>query len=243
MILMVKQMTVEDDARTRPLGHLWTIRPAWARGVRPALAAWILLAVAGWAAAGVLAVIAVRERQAADRLAVDAGATPVAGPGVEIVLTDSTRTLRPGENPSMALVQDSDLVFLNMMLWYGGARAVAINGERITAQSTITSSGPTMVINRRPFVAPFRVVAVGDPKVLRGVLETRGGFVDRMREGGLGVQVTPRPDLVVPGRDAPASQAPATTRTAAGTSAARCGAPGAAAAGASGTSAPCRSSA
>jgi len=194
----VIQMAVEANVRA---GHLWTARPAGIRGGRLTLTAWALLAVAGWVAAGLASVISVREHQASEKLAAEAGLTPLAGPGVEIVLSDATRTVRPGGNPSMELIQDSDLIFLNMMLWYGGAGAVAINGERITAQSTITSSGPVLVINRRRIVGPFHVVAIGDPQVVRGALETRGGFVERMRQGGLGVQVIPRQHLVVPGRE------------------------------------------
>ncbi len=194
-------MRMITEAGVRP-EQLWTVRPAWAKSARMTLSAWILLAAAGWVAAGVLSVTAVSERRAADRFAVAAGVTPVTGPGVEIVLADATRQIQPGENPSAALVQDSDLVFLNMVLWYGGARAVSVNGERITAQSTITSSGPVLVVNRRRVVGPFRVVAIGDSKVLRGVLEARGGFVDRMREGGIGVQLSPRQNLLVSGQDA-----------------------------------------
>ncbi len=192
--------TVGANVRT---GHLWTIRLPWAGGMRFTFAVWVLLvlAVAGWATAGVMSVMSDRARQASEKLAAEAGLTPVAGPGVEIVISDATRPVKPGENPSMVLVQDSDLIFLNMMLWYGGARAVAINGERITAQSTITSSGPVIVINRRRVVGPFHVVAVGDPQVLQAVLETRGGFVDRMRQGGPGVQLTPQQHMLVPGRD------------------------------------------
>lgn len=183
------------DANARP-AQVWAFPPAMER-LRIGVAAWLVLAVIGWAAAGVAAVVAVHTYQAAEKWAAAAGLTPVTGPGIELVLSDATQALPPGENPSMALVQDSDLVFLNMMLWYGGARAVAINGERITAQSTITSSGPTLIINRRRVVGPFHVVVIGDPQVLRGVLETRGGFADRMRESGLGVAMTSRPDLVV----------------------------------------------
>lgn len=187
------------DANARP-EQVWALPSA--EKLRIGAAVWILLAVVGWAAAGVAAIVAVRTHQAAGKWAAVAGLAPVTGPGIQIALTDATRALPPGENPSMALIQDSDLVFLNMMLWYGGARAVAINGERITAQSTITSSGPTLIINRRRVVGPFTVVAIGDPQVLRGVLETRGGFVDRMRESGLGVAMTSRPDLVVQASDA-----------------------------------------
>lgn len=181
--------------------------PAWVRTRGTGLTAWILIAAAGWgfAAAGVL--VAVHERGRGNRYAAAAGLTIVAGPGVGVILRDSARPVRPGDNPSTGLVQDSDLTFLVMMLWYGGARAIAINGERVTTLTTITSSGPTLLINGRRLVGPFEVVAVGDPGVLRGVLETQGGFMDRMRESGLGVQISPLPATTVPaGREAPPPQ-------------------------------------
>ncbi|HXX38355.1 MAG TPA: DUF881 domain-containing protein [bacterium] len=127
-----------------------------------------------------------------------AGLTPVSGSGIEITLSDSNTILAANQNPSAALVQDSDLLLAEMLLWYGGARAVAINGARITASTTILSSGPTIVIDGRRMVAPFRVSAVGDPVLLRTVLQTRGGFSDRMHEDGLGVWIVERSNVVVP---------------------------------------------
>jgi len=169
-----------------------------APGARAGVALWVLLAVAGWGLAGVGLVGAVRAHLAASRFAVLGGLTPVEGSGVEVMIADGDRVVRAHETPRVVLVQDGDLVFLNMMLWYGGASAVAINRERITAQSTITSSGPTLLINGRRVVGPFQVLALGDPEVLRGVLEARGGVVDRMRGAGLRVDVVTRESLTVP---------------------------------------------
>ncbi len=192
--------------------HLQTARRAGTRLLRPGLAVWIAL-VMGWGTAGAAAVAAVREHRAASRLSTMGGFTPVRGPGIEVVVSDATRPLRKGENPGEMLVQDGDLIVLNMMLWYGGARAVAINGERVTATTTIMSSGPTILINGHRNVGPFRVVAIGDPRVLQQVLEGHGGFVDRMRGADIGVQVVQHGELTVPayrgeGSDAPTSEAP-----------------------------------
>ena len=159
---------------------------------------WAALALAGWSAAGLAVAMAVREHHVTSHLVALAGFTPIPGPGIEIVLTDGTTTPRPPDYPDAMLVQGGDLILLNMMLWYGGAQAVAINGERITAQSAITSSGPTLLINGRRTVGPFHVTAIGDPAVLRGALETRGGVVDRMQEAGLGVRIAVQRALVVP---------------------------------------------
>jgi uncharacterized protein YlxW (UPF0749 family) len=177
--------------------------PAWIRTRRTALAGWILLAAAGWTAAAAGISVALHEQRRAAQYAAIAGLTPVSGPGIRVLLSDSTNAIPPGENPSTALVQDSDLTFLVMMLWYGGARAIAINGERVTAATTITSSGPTILINGRRLVGPFDVVAVGDPRVLRGVLDTRGGFTERARESGLGLRIASMQAVTIPaGRDA-----------------------------------------
>lgn len=178
--------------------------PAWIRARRAGAAAWILLAAAGWGAAAAAVSVAVHEHRRAAVFAARGGFTAVSGPGVAVTLSDSSRAIPAGTNPSTSLVQDSDLTFLIMMLWYGGARAIAIDGERVTTLTTITSSGPTLLIDGRRLVGPFEVVAVGDPTVLRGVLETRGGFADRMRQSGLGVRISAHSAMTIPaGRDVP----------------------------------------
>lgn len=187
-------MALSERVRT---GRLRTVRPAWTVLLRPGLAVWIALII-GWGVAGGAAVSAVREHRAATRFATLAGFTPVHGPGIEVVVSDAPRSLQTGENLSEALVQDGDLVVLNMMLWFGGAEAVAINGERVTATTTITSSGPTILINGHRTVGPFHVFAVGNPQVLREVLEAHGGFVDRMRAADIGVQIVRHRELTVP---------------------------------------------
>ena len=180
-------------------GRPWAFLRRCAPALRRNAMAWAALALAGWSVAGLAGVFVVREHQVTSHLVVLAGFTPVPGPGIEIVLTDGPATVRSGDNPNAMLVQNGDLILLNMMLWYGGARAVAINGERITAQSAITSSGPTLLINGRRTVGPFHVTAIGDPAVLRGALETPGGVIDQMQDAGLGVQIAVQQALVVPG--------------------------------------------
>lgn len=92
---------------------------------------------------------------------------------------------------------DEDLIFLNTLLWYAGTRAVAINDQRIVAQSTIVSSGPVVLINGRRLTGPFRITAIGDPNTLKSVL-TQGGILDQMRGAGINVQVAVRQNVEVP---------------------------------------------
>lgn len=164
---------------------------------RPSLTWALSLALVGWSVAGVAVLGDVQEHQVARSLAAAAGLTAIPGSGIEIVLTDAASASSSGADPRVALVQDGDVVLLNMMLWYGGAQAVAVNGERITAQTTIVSSGPTLLINGRRTVGPFHVTAIGDPVVLRGSVEARGGVLDSLRQSGLGVHVTTKRAMVV----------------------------------------------
>ena len=164
---------------------------------RPNLIWALVLALVGWSVAGVAVFGDVQQRQVARSLAAAAGLTAIPGSGIEIVLTDAASVSSSGGDPRTPLVQDGDVVLLNMMLWYGGAQAVAVNGERITAQTTIVSSGPTLLINGRRTVGPFHVTAIGDPVVLRGAVEARGGVLDGLRQSGLGVHVTAKRSMVV----------------------------------------------
>jgi len=166
-------------------------------GLRAGLVPWMLLAAVGWGVAGVAVVVAIRAHHAAGSLAAAAALAPVSGPGVEVVIAEMPNRLAP-PRPEPVRVQAGDLVLLNMTLWYAGARAAAVNGERITAMSPITASGPVILINGRPSVGPFRLVAIGDPVVLAAVLNTPGGIVQRMRADGLAVQVAAREDLTAP---------------------------------------------
>ena len=158
--------------------------------------AWILLTVAAWTVASAAVFAAVAEHGRAARLAAFAGLTTVRGRGVEIVLVDA-RPRVPSPARQDALVTDGDLIFLNMLLWYGGTRAVAINNERVTAQTSITSSGPVILINGRRIAPPFRIAAIGDPATLRAVL-TQGGLLEQMRRAGIKTQISDRGALDVP---------------------------------------------
>jgi uncharacterized protein YlxW (UPF0749 family) len=167
-----------------------------ARTLRLSAGVWVLMALAGWSAVIAIALVALSEHRRAEHTAVLAGMTPAHGPGVEIILAD-TEGSPPRGRTNQQLVTDEDLIFLNTLLWYAGTRAVAINDQRIVAQSTIVSSGPVVLINGRRLTGPFRITAIGDPNTLKSVL-TQGGVLDQMRGAGINVQVAVRQNVEVP---------------------------------------------
>lgn len=94
------------------------------------------------------------------RLSVMAGLTPISGDGVQIVIGDAARVPSNGD-PFNYVVHDYDLQILVNAVWGGGARAVAINGERLTSITGIRGAGATILVNNKPIGSPYKIVAIG----------------------------------------------------------------------------------
>ncbi|MFE4955088.1 DUF881 domain-containing protein [Streptomyces sp. NPDC056653] len=101
------------------------------------------------------------------------GATAVQGPGVKLVVDDAKDTDQGGGGPretsgfaDTGRVRDRDLQRVVNGLWQSGAEAIAINGQRLTALSAIRAAGDAILVDNRPLVPPYTVLAVGDGKRL-----------------------------------------------------------------------------
>lgn len=125
-------------------------------------------------------------RKETETLRAWAGLTPVVGPGLRITLRDSPENRLSGLPPeeyANFLVHDKDLNGLISELKAAGAEALAISGadardpQRIVVTSTARCVGPTAIVNGVSLAAPYTILAVGNPKELRGALEIPGGFI------------------------------------------------------------------
>ncbi|MFD7167926.1 DUF881 domain-containing protein [Streptomyces violascens] len=102
------------------------------------------------------------------------GATEVHGPGVKLVVDDAKGTAQgdgsqPRESTTFAdtgRVRDRDMQRVVNGLWQSGAEAIAINGQRLTSFSAIRAAGDAILVDNRPLVPPYTVLAVGDGKKL-----------------------------------------------------------------------------
>ncbi|WP_329114143.1 DUF881 domain-containing protein [Streptomyces sp. NBC_01465] len=101
------------------------------------------------------------------------GATEVHGPGVKLVVDDAKDTDQGGGGPRESTgfsdtgrVRDRDMQRVVNGLWQSGAEAIAINGQRLTALSAIRAAGDAILVDNRPLVPPYTVLAVGDGKRL-----------------------------------------------------------------------------
>ncbi|MEW2131326.1 DUF881 domain-containing protein [Streptomyces sp. NPDC005435] len=107
----------------------------------------------------------------ADLMGILSGATAVHGPGVRLVVNDAKEASAGGDvtNPREAAgfsdtgrVRDRDMQRVVNGLWESGAEAVSINGQRLTALSAIRNAGDAILVDNRPLVPPYTVLAVGD---------------------------------------------------------------------------------
>jgi uncharacterized protein YlxW (UPF0749 family) len=106
-------------------------------------------------------------------LGVAAGVSAVQGPGARVVVDDAPAGDTEDEQGQ---VLDIDLQQVVNGLWQAGAEAVAVNGERIGALSAIRSAEDVVLVNYVPVVAPYEVLAIGDPRTLpTAFLRSDGG--------------------------------------------------------------------
>lgn len=99
-----------------------------------------------------------------------AGLTLIEGKGIEIVISDADDV--PGNrDPNNYIVHDYDLQIIVNALWQGGAKAIAINGQRFVSTTAIRCAGTTVMVNSKPLGSPYKVVAVGDQVRLTSILD------------------------------------------------------------------------
>ncbi|MER6637955.1 DUF881 domain-containing protein [Streptomyces microflavus] len=140
-----------------------------------------------------------RQRKALERhggdqgelVALLSGATPVDGPGVKLVVDDAKNTDQGGGGPresssfaDTGRVRDRDMQRVVNGLWESGAEAIAINGQRLTALSAIRAAGDAILVDNRPLVPPYTVLAVGDGKNLAAAFQDSadGQYLNALKE-------------------------------------------------------------
>lgn len=111
------------------------------------------------------------------------GLTPVKGPGIIVIIDDRHFSL--GDNDEdllMRITHNYDLLSMVNELRNAGAEAIAINGERITANTAITCEGPITMINNRYVVPPFEITAIGNPDAFEYSLSVNESYYNYLKD-------------------------------------------------------------
>jgi uncharacterized protein YlxW (UPF0749 family) len=114
------------------------------------------------------------DSEQAELMGLLSGATQVHGPGVKLVVDDAKEAGTGGDGDARETsgfsdtgrVRDRDMQRVVNGLWESGAEAVSINGQRLTALSAIRAAGDAILVDNKPLVPPYTVLAVGNGKRL-----------------------------------------------------------------------------
>lgn len=134
-----------------------------------------------------------------DKARILAGVSAVEGPGVIVTMVDSRKVAAQGDDASVFIVHDEDILRLTNVLFAAGAEAVSVNDQRLLATSEIHCAGPSISINNTRIAAPFVITAIGDPEVMESSLRMRGGIIDTLNYFGIDVSVKRPTTVFVPG--------------------------------------------
>lgn len=127
-----------------------------------------------------------------------AGVISLQGPGIVVVIDDSKRPTKLGENPNLYLIHDDDILKVINELWAAGAEAISINEQRLIASSEIRCAGPTLSVNNTRYSPPYEIRAIGEPPTLENSLRMRGGVLEALQFWGIQVAVKKQEMVKIP---------------------------------------------
>jgi uncharacterized protein YlxW (UPF0749 family) len=94
-------------------------------------------------------------------LAAQAGTSAVTGAALRVKVSDADTIPDDATDGEAYRISDIDLQLLVNALWGAGAEAIAVNGNRVVATTSIRQAGETIVVNFRPLSPPYRIDAIG----------------------------------------------------------------------------------
>ncbi|OON77387.1 DUF881 domain-containing protein [Streptomyces tsukubensis] len=137
------------------------------------------------------------------------GAAPVHGPGVRLVVDDAKEADQgdgggPRESAGFSdtgRLRDRDMQRVVNGLWESGAEAIAINGQRLTALSAVRAAGDAILVDNKPLVPPYTVLAVGNGKQLSTRFQNSrdGQYLHVLQESfGIRTKISAESDVRLP---------------------------------------------
>ncbi|WP_437042843.1 DUF881 domain-containing protein [Streptomyces sp. enrichment culture] len=137
------------------------------------------------------------------------GAVEVHGPGVKLVVDDAEDASGGADGEvrgtsgfsDTGRVRDRDMQRVVNGLWASGAEAIAINGQRLTALSAIRAAGDAILVDNKPLVPPYTVLAVGDGERLSAKFQdsSDGMYLHALQENfGIRTGISVEEELRIP---------------------------------------------
>lgn len=131
-----------------------------------------------------------------EKLRMFSGAIKVKGQGVEITLADASY-VRSEENANNYIVHDGHIHKVVNELLASGAKAIAINGQRLLHDSFIACIGPVISVDGNEYNAPFVISAIGDLEVLNSALNLPQGVKEQLLLDNIEVKIEKKNEIIL----------------------------------------------
>lgn len=137
-----------------------------------------------------------------ERVSRISGLTDVVGEGIIITVNDAAHDVYTHElmnnykEAKDMVVHDMDLVCILNELKIYGCSAISINDERVVSTSEQMCAGTTVRVNKRRYVPPYEIKAIGDAnKLFEGVNNSE--YVNDLRLNNIRVSIKKESNLTV----------------------------------------------
>lgn len=137
-----------------------------------------------------------------ERVSRISGLTDVVGEGIIITVNDAAHDVYTHEimnnykDAKDMVVHDMDLVCILNELKIYGCSAISINDERVVSTSEQMCAGTTVRVNKRRYVPPYEIKAIGDAnKLFEGVNNSE--YVNDLRLNNIRVSIKKESNLTV----------------------------------------------
>ena len=106
------------------------------------------------------------------------GTTDIHGPGIRITLNDAAAQLRT--TSSIYMVHNFDIAMVLDELKCAGAEAISVNGERITAMTSVNCDSVFIQANGIQVYTPFNIDVIGNKDVIYEFMNRKEGYLKEM---------------------------------------------------------------
>ncbi|HHY74530.1 MAG TPA: DUF881 domain-containing protein [Bacillus bacterium] len=131
-----------------------------------------------------------------EKLRMFAGEVRVKGPGVEVTLKDASY-MKAVDNANNYIVHEGHVHKVINELLTAGAKAIAINGQRLVQNSYIACIGPVISVDGTEYNAPFIISAIGDQGVLYSSLIILNGVKDQLVMDNIEVKIEKKSEIIM----------------------------------------------
>ncbi|MFZ7134018.1 MAG: DUF881 domain-containing protein [Eubacteriales bacterium] len=125
------------------------------------------------------------------------GKVDLNGPGIQIIMSDSTEEISALENPNDYIIHNQDVLEVINELRSAGAEVIAINGYQLSWSSNIDCAGPVIYIDDFIAGSPFRIDAIGDQERMIATVESLDSYIEYLKYRTVNVTISKKDNIIL----------------------------------------------